>query len=105
MSFRSLHTREAASASSRHEPGLLQDFRITELRSEAFEVARQGVTPGTGCLEIRFTGFGVTHENAWRLLTRDIVAANFEAVNIGCDIRNSGVGQIELRHSLVHAPV
>src|SRR4051794_38805148 len=50
-----LLSRESASTSSRQEPCLLQDLRITELRAKAFEISGEGVTSGTGGLEVCFS--------------------------------------------------
>jgi hypothetical protein len=96
---------ETAAASSRHEIGLLQEFRIAKFRTESLEVAGEGVTPCALGLKVCLAGFRITDEDAGWLLARDVVSADLEAVYVGRDIGDGGLRQIEFRHALVHATV
>lgn len=86
----------ATAAGARHEPGLLKLFGIGDAGGDAVEV---GVATGAGFGEVGGTGGGVAGDDGGRGHAGGVIAANFEVVDEGGNVRDLRRGEVELGHA------
>src|SRR5207248_2249600 len=79
-----------ASIHGRHDPSLLQGPRILDARSDALQIARNGVARCTPGFEVRLTSLWIAHHDARRPHAAWIAARYAEAVDERRDIGNFG---------------
>src|SRR5579884_266090 len=89
---------ESSSARGRHEEGILQCFRIGNLRRDTFQIASHRMARRAFALKYLLSRSRIADENTRRHHARDVVTADTEAVNVSRDVGNLRGCQRQLRH-------
>ena len=89
----------AAAAAAGHQPRLLEQPRVRNLRRQAAQIAGRRMARRAFRVEVRLSGGGVADDDARRLETGLVVAGGTEGVQERRDVGHLRVRKRELRHA------